>query len=110
MIKQSLRKNLKFFLKNHATEEIASISKNLNSKSFFNLSKKDVPCSLMEKLSLGRKYTPYFNENLSKELNRFDSEIYDIISQFAFGYKKATKVKNVFLFNNLLSMPVRLKF
>ena len=101
-----LKKNLEFFLKNHAKEEIAKISINLKSKNFFNLSKNGVPNSLMDHFSLGRKFTPYFNLSFSKELNRFDSEIHDIFTQFAFGYKMETESKNVFsLFNKLLSLP-----
>ena len=103
---QFLETFLEHFLRLYADEKIHSISLNLKSKNFFNLSKNPVSPSLLKKLSLGRKCTPYFIVDEEQELKKFDNEIFDILSVFAFGYKNITKVKNIFsLFSFLNRIP-----
>ena len=101
---QSLHDRLKIFLENYANNEIQKITENLNSENFFNLSKYSVHPKLQSKLSLGRKFTPFLKINIENELKRFDSEIYDIVSNIAWGFEKTSSAKNILnLFNNLLN-------
>ena len=106
LFNQSLETVLEHYLKTYADEEINSISVNLKSKFFFNLSKNPVSPTLIKQLSLGRKFNPFFNVDPDQELKQFDKEIFNILSVFTFGYKKFTKCKNVFnLFSFLINTP-----
>ena len=95
LLTDPLSSQLLFFLKSSAEQETSNITKNLNSENFFNLSKHRVNPQLSQKLTLGRKFTPYLKVIVGKELKNFDSEVYDCISRFIWGFSKPCTSKNV---------------
>ena len=87
-LNRSLRSSLRQFLKTYAESEITAITKNLKSENFFNLSKHEVNPILTQKLKLGRKFTPFLNVIVKKELEKFEKEVCNCMSRFAWGFSK----------------------
>ena len=100
----SLHNSLKAFLDESADDEIRRITFNLQSDNFFNLSKHQVNPALKSTLELGRKYTPYLKINLKRELQKFDTETFSIVSTLVRGFYKCAATSNVKgLFRNFLN-------
>ena len=76
-----------------AKTELDLILENLKGENFFNLSESPIDVNVIKNLKLGKKFTPFCNFNIKKELRIFENEI-SIMLDRVFGkhYTEGTKI------------------
>ena len=73
--------------------ELDLILENLKGENFFNLSESPIDVNVIKNLKLGKKFTPFCNFNIKKELRIFENKI-SIMLDRVFGkhYMEGTKI------------------
>ena len=91
---KELENHLAYYVRN----EILEIEESLKGQSFFNLTNKNIPINLRDKLDLGKKYCPYFKITKKKELHMFDQEITQMFTNyltFEYGLRSNLSASNL---------------
>ena len=91
---KELENHLAYYVRN----EILEIGESLKGQSFFNLTNKNIPINLRDKLDLGKKYCPYFKITKKKELHMFDQEITQMFTNyltFEYGLRSNLSASNL---------------
>jgi len=94
----TLTQKIKCMMGNLAKTELELVLKNLRGENFFNLSGQPIEKRVLEQ-KFGKKFTPFFKLNVKKELNKFDSELCQMLNRI-FG-EAAVKIKTRYVFIKL---------